>query len=216
MKTTRTAVLLGLLTAAFAPAAVVYDNSGNDLAQSFFWSSGWDELGDQVMLVGTDRQITSAQLQLFNLGVAGTFDATLRFYNEGSPVGAGLGEFTLTNLAAPDLATAGGVFTLLFSTSGLLAPDEVIFTLAVFNQSAGVDLGLNLLNPLVQGSSAAGFSIRRAGSSFSQEVGADLNYYLVLDAGSGAGTAVVPEPTPLVLTLWGVVLMVARKRPRFR
>lgn len=211
MEKTSSIFLLALLAAPLAPAGVIYDNSANDIGQSFFWSSGWDELGDQITLGGTDRSVTSAQLQLFNLGAAGTFDATLRFYNVGSPVGSGLGEFTLTTLAAPDFSTTGGVFNLTFSTGGVTLPDDVIFTLAVFNQSSGVDLGLNLFDPPVFGSSDSGFAIRRQGTSFSLESGADLNYYLVLDASSGAA---VPEPGAVWLVMGGIALGVVRRGKR--
>lgn len=209
MKITTSIFLLLLLAAPLAPAAQIYVNSANDIGQSIFWSSGWDELGDQITLAGTERSVTSAELQLFNLGSAGTFDATLRFYNVGSPVGSGLGEFTLTSLAAPDLTLTGGVFNLLFSLGGVTLPDDVIFTLEVFNPSNGVDLGLNLFDPPVLGSSDSGFAIRRQGSSFSLEAGADLNYYLVLDADSGAG---VPEPSSIWLAVGGIVFSLGAVR----
>lgn len=209
MKNTTSIFLLALLAAPLVPAAVIYNNSANDIGQSIFWSSGWDELGDEITLAGTDRNVTSAELQLFNLGGAGTFDATLRFYNLGSPVGSGLGEFTLTSLAAPDFTLTGGVFNLLFSLGGVTLPDDVIFTLAVFNQSSGVDLGLNLFDPPLLGSSDSGFAIRRQGSSFSLESGADLNYYLLLDADSGAG---VPEPSSFWLAVGGVALLAGAVR----
>ncbi|MCC6539821.1 MAG: hypothetical protein IT162_19895 [Bryobacterales bacterium] len=188
----RTALLAA--TAMAAQAAIVYSNTTNDLVQSILYADGgWEELGDQITLDGTARALNSASLQLYNRGAAGTFDATLRFYLPGAPVGADLGAFTLTGLNALDATGPEfGVFTIDFALGGLIVPDEVIFTLQVSALGAGVDLGLNLFNPPTAGSSDDGFHIARE-HSFGAVTGPPGNFYLELDA-SDAGATAVPEP----------------------
>lgn len=203
----RTALLAA--SAMAAQAAIVYSNTTNDLVQSIMYADlGWEELGDQITLDGTARALNSATLQLYNRGSAGTFDATLRFYLPGAPVGAELGVFTLTGLNALD--TAGpefGVFSIAFTLGGLRVPDEVIFTLQVSSPGTGVDLGLNLFNPPTTGTSDDGFHIARE-HNFDAVTGPPGNFYLELDA-SDAGATAVPEPSSFGLAAAAAGLMLA-------
>ena len=88
-----------LLAAGSASATTVYSNITTDTFGTVFYSTGpYTQIGDQITLSGTDRAASSASVQLYNNGgSAGTFDATLRFFNVGSPVGGQLGgNFSLT------------------------------------------------------------------------------------------------------------------------
>lgn len=152
MKTLLWATLsLALVGATTSQAAIVYDNTDEDTFLTYFYSSlGATQLGDSITLAGTDRLLSSATVQFFNNGFAGTFDATLRFWDLGSPntpIGpsfvqsASIGEF--------------GILDVTFSGLDLLVPDSLIFTVAVSNLSnaPNMDLGLNAFRGMMIGSS---------------------------------------------------------------
>src|SRR3954447_20874344 len=96
--------LLALTAAPGAFAGLLYDNTAIDTLHTLIYSVGpYTGIGDQIQLTAPGNAVT-ALLQLYNAGGPGNFDAELRFYETGGPVGAQL----------------GGVFTLpgVFSTGG--------------------------------------------------------------------------------------------------
>jgi len=59
-----------------ALATIVYDDTTTDTGDTLAYvANGFTQIGDQVHLAGTDRLATSATVQFFNFGAAGTFDA---------------------------------------------------------------------------------------------------------------------------------------------
>ena len=198
--------LLGLLAAATLPAASIYLNSTNDTSNAFLYSFGpFTELGDQILLGGTDRQAQSATVQFFDNGSDGTFDATLRFFNVGSPVGLQIGgSFTVTGISI----VSGDVATVTFPDLGsLVIPDSVIFMVSVGNLSTpDLDLGLSQFNPATLGSSDPAFFITNDGSSFAQTSSGTStdNFFFTLDATSPV--AGVPEPDTGFMAAVGLAL----------
>lgn len=135
--------LLSALVLSFpAWSAPVYDNSTTDTLNTYFYSVGaYTEIGDAVTLGGTDRTLTDAAVQFYNNGSStGTFDATLRFYSLAQNP---LGSFQNVGL------TIGGldILTVTFPSLNLTVPEQFIFTVAVSNVAAGLDLGLNAFEP---------------------------------------------------------------------
>jgi len=95
--------LLMLTTASGAWASLLYDNTSTDTGDTVLYSIGpYTALGDQIQL-DSAGVATQAEVELFNNGVAGTFDAELDFFNVGSPVGSFLGSSALT-----DISSVGG------------------------------------------------------------------------------------------------------------
>ena len=190
-------------------SATIYSNTATDLGESLFYAAGpYVQIGDQIQLAGTERDTTRAQVQLYNLGTAGSFDAILRFYAAASPVGAQLGpDFELTNQAAAELS----LIDLVFDTTGATVPNDLIFTLEVRNPTAGVDLGLNVYGPTpATGASDNAFLIVR-NSSFGATSGVSgSNLYFQLDADGSASA--VPEPVTWWMAGAGLVLLGLRKR----
>lgn len=189
-------LLLATLTPGLS-AGLVYDNSTADSGDSVFFSVGpYTEIGDRITLGGTNRLANEATVELYNGGSDGNFNATLRFYLPGSPVGAVLGVFSLIDL----FAASGSVFQITFTGLNLTIPDEMIFTLAVSDADSGVDLGVNLYDPPGSiGESATNFLIVRDGTFSALPAGVNSNVYFQLDA-SEVPTADVPEPSTVILT----------------
>lgn len=195
------AAIAGLCSNAFG--GVVYDNTATDLGTTLAYAvNGYTEIGDQIHLGGTERVASQATVQFFNNGSAGTFDAILRLYmvgpDSGTPVGSQIGpDVSLSSVVAPATNGLTG-FNVVFLLSGILLPDDLIFTVEISNQSAGVDiLGLDNYGPTPStGSSDSSFAIARNGSGFLQVLTADENLFFELQANADVG---VPEPSTFAL-----------------
>lgn len=208
-------VLVSLLAPIALHATIVFSNTTNDTGNTFLYSFGpYVEIGDQIALVSTQRAANTAVTQFFNNGgSAGTFDATLRFFQVGAPVGAQIGgSFTATGNSIASL----GVLNVSWALGGLVLPDNVIFTLSVSNLTGSPDLGLDLFDaPTVGTSSNAFFIAAKSGPIYSQvssgDVPADSNVYFSLDASAAS----VPEPGTMLLTLLALpAFALARRRLR--
>jgi hypothetical protein len=213
------ALALALLATCPSFATTVYDSTtGPDNNTTYIFSVGpYSQIGDSITLAGTDRLLTSATLRFFNVGDTGKFDATLRFWELGSPVASQFGSDYTTNVSL-DSFTAVDV---IFSSLNLLVPgnsNNLVFTIAISNRSNdAVDPGLIALTaaPLTDiGSSNASTLIVRIGAqAFSEEPAVapgEGNLFLRLEA-----TSEVPEPATLSMAAAAMlVLFVARKRSR--
>jgi hypothetical protein len=195
-------LVFAALLSAPAAGSIIYSNTTTDtLTSNGFAGNNATELGDQITLAGTDRFATTAVVQFFNQGTTGTFDATLRLFNVGSPVGSQIGSSVpVIGIAAP----SGGVFDVSFTLPLLLVPDNLIFTVAPTNQTAGVSLALNLFQPPTVGSSSNTTSIAKISGNYVTLGGTSQNEYFLLQA--------VPEPGTLGLV--GAVLGVTLLRRR--
>ncbi len=175
------------MVSAQAFGGIIYSNTTTDTLDTLaYTANGYTQIGDQVLLAGTDRLATLATVQFFNLGSAGTFDATLRLFNAGAPVGTQIGsDFVLTGIAAP----SNDIFNVAFSLPNLLVPDNLIFTVSMGSSSEGVQIiGLDMFEPPTIGSSDNTFAIVNNGTNFIQTGTPTENVFFELQATS------VPEP----------------------
>jgi hypothetical protein len=200
---------VSLLAPVALHATIVFSNVDTDTGGTVFYSTGpYVQIGDQLALGGTERSANTATTQFFDVGAgSGTFDATLRFFNVGSPVGSQIGSaFTVTGNAI----TSGNTANVSWSLGGLVVPTDVIFTVSVANLSSGLDLGLTLFDPPTSGSSSNQFFILYNGSTYSQgsQGNSQDNIYFLLDASVSA----VPEPSTILLVLLGLSLLASLHR----
>ncbi|MEP6538963.1 MAG: PEP-CTERM sorting domain-containing protein [Bryobacteraceae bacterium] len=196
--------ILAIICSAGLYASPVYSNTTTDTFDTVFFSVGpYSGLGDQVLLATGDRFATDATVQFFNNGSDGTFDAILRLYQIGAPVGAQIGsDFTVTGISAPTQS----VFNVVFNTGYTAVPDELIFLVYLTNTSAGLDLGLNMFEPPTVGSSDNAFMVSDAGG-FSQLGTNAENVYFQLDA-------TTPEPGTFAMFGGGLLAAILVNRRR--
>ena len=195
------AASLCLLSAQAFAGTIIYSDIASDTGDTLAYSAnGFTQVGDQIQLAGIDRLASLATVQFFNDGSSGTFDATLRLFNVGSPVGGQIGsDFVLTGISAP----ASDVFNVSFALPNLLVPDNLIFTVSAGNASAGVDIiGLDLFEPPTVGSSDNTFAIANDGTNFVQAATANENVFFELQA-----TSAVSAPEPVTAVLAGSALL---------
>ena len=196
-------VLALAVTAAVCPAGVIFSNTTTDAQDSAFYSaSGVTQIGDRLQLASA-AALTSLDAQFFNAGSDTTFDAVLRFYDSGNPVGSQIGgPFTTTSI----FIASGTSQTVTFSNLGnLLVPQDLVLTFSAENVSGGGDIGVNFFDPPTVGTSSESFFIVYDGSNFAQ-ASTNLehdNIYLQID-----GTALSPAPEPSTASLFAGALAV--------
>lgn len=202
--------LLVALTA-FACRADLYNNTVIDQQLSVFYSSGFTQFGDQIQLVSPGL-LHTVETQFYNNGSDASFDATLTFYNTGSPVGSQIGSsFTVTGILIAGFTSQ----TVTFANLGALSvPASVIVAFSVQNVSDGGDIGLNIFDPPSVGTSDSTFFMANDGTGLapvSTLLNID-NVYLRLD---DTVVSTVPEPSGATLLFGvGVVVAVSLKRRR--
>lgn len=188
-------------------ASTIYDNTTTDTNLSWIYSAlGVTQIGDTVTLGGTDRLLGSATVQFFNFAsTAGAFDAILRLWAVGSPVGAQIGtDFLVSNIAVSgyDLNTPGsGIVTVTFNNLNVVVPNNLVFTLETANPTGGVDMGVNIFGPSPSvGSSNDQEIVTNNGGFIAQAVNpGEGNLYLQLTA--------VPEPSTWLMLFSGVAMV---------
>ena len=205
-----------LLSLACAPGAwgsiLLYDNTTTDTGDTQLYSVGsYIALGDEIQLIsaGTANQ---AEVELFNNGGAGTFDAELDLFDIGAPVGAQIGSSDLTDITS----VGGDVLNLTFNLGALTVPQNLIFTVSVRNQlpddvNAPLDLGVDMFEPPTVGTSNPSFMIAEtSGPSFFQLTTTDEDVYFQL---SGIPVVMVaPEASSLILLATGLLFVGASRR----
>jgi len=211
MQTLKSALvpLLMLGWASAARAEILYNNTTTDTGDTFFYFNGsYTALGDQIQLASAGTAL-QAQVEMFNGGDAGTFDAELAFFSVGTPVGALLGSFDLTGISSVGLDVIDMTFNL---GAGLVVPQNVIFTVTVSNMSnSNMILGVDMFEPPTVGSSDPTFMIDESGGVYSQLGTVDEDVYFQL---SGTANASVPEASSVVLLGIGLVGLGLAQRSR--
>lgn len=151
-------VAASVFAAGSANATVVYDNSVNDLSVNF--NPGTNEVGDEIVLAGTDRYVTNFIFQYYATNLVGNEEVRVRFYkNDGPPSSSGpltpgtvfydSGFFNIGVFGATPRAT------LIFDRSTLqeyngndiLAPDSFTWSVQFRNMGGGGSFGETLYNP---------------------------------------------------------------------
>ena len=188
---------------------IAYRNTTTDTFDTVFYSAGpYSQLGDQIHLAGTDRLATIAIVQFFNNGATSTFDATLRLYGVGSPVGVQIGsDFVTTGITA----LAGSVFNVTFLSLNVTVPNDLIFTVSESNVSGAADIGVDMFEPPSIGTSNNQFMIVKQGSSFSQLATPRENVFFELDATT---VSTVPEPSSFAMLGCAIAILAASRKGR--
>jgi hypothetical protein len=208
----RTGILTLFLVAAGAPHAfggTIYNNlvpANDTLTGVDFTANGAYAIGDRIGLVAPST-VTLAVVELFNNGNSGTFDATLGFYQAGSPVGTLIGETTLTGVAVDQFS----VVDLYFALGHLDLPQDVVFLISPSNLSDGLDLCFELYaNPPAAGTNTADSAIVLSATGAAQ-----------VSTGPGGGNPALqlsqtdaPEPASWLLLGPGLALAAWRRRYR--
>lgn len=191
-----------------ANAVTVYDNTTVDTLFTYqYIANGYDGMGDRVTLAGSERSLTQATVEFFNLAnVGGNFSATISFYDPAAPTIL-LGSAS-SNFVIGATASALEITDATFSLSNVLVPNDVVFLVTVV--APGLDLGLTVFDgPTSIGSSDGTHFIARkpANPLFFSELAPAIpntpalgNIYLQLNATS----APVPEMPSAMLTLVGL------------
>jgi hypothetical protein len=197
---------MATLFAGSASAGILYStNPAADALNDVVFSSGpFTGIGDSIVLTGAGVANTAA-VEFFNDGSAGTFNASLTFFNAGTPVGSEIGSaYNLTGLSIGSNSELDATFQL----GSLTLPQDVVFLLEVSGLSAGVDPGVELdSDPTLAGSNTADTAIVLQGGTYSQEATGGGNPYFELTS------ATVPEPSSWLLIGSGLLGALAlRKR----
>ncbi|MEO8593788.1 MAG: hypothetical protein ABI759_10740 [Candidatus Solibacter sp.] len=203
-------LLLTMVSAPGAFAGLLYDNTAIPTPDTLVFSVGpFDAIGDQIHLVSAGIGQT-AQVEFYNAGGLGTFDAILRLYALGAPVGAPFGgDFTQTGI----VSLGNDVIGVAFNLGGLALPADLIFLVSLARVDAGMDLGLDFYEPPGTGSSDNSFLIAHSGG-FAQFATTDENlYFQITGEITGAET---PEPATWLMWSGALSAMVLlRRSPRF-
>jgi hypothetical protein len=203
-------ILTALLFSTPVWAAIVYNNTTNPTPDTLVYAAnGFTQIGDQISLAGTERSATSATVEFFSDGSAGTFDTVLDLFDVGSGplppvvVGSEIGSFTMTGVSAP----VNDILDVTFALGGIVVPDNLIFTVGVSNVGVGVDiLGLDMDEPPTVGSSDNTFAIANDGTNYIQTPTNNENVFFELDA-----VAAVPEPASCGLIGAALLALIYRR-----
>jgi hypothetical protein len=217
----RVSIVCGVLCAALlsgpASAAVVYDNSVNDLLTRL--NPGTQEVGDEIILAGTDRTATKFEFEYWGEPVVGGFtgrvDARVRFYiNDGalfqgvfSP-GTVFYDSGLFGIAATNRATLAITDFVTGATTPLAQnlPNRFTWSIQFSGLFPGDTAGVDIFSPPVVGNSFTDYWVNNAGSWALQTNIVSMDFAARLEA--------VPEPSVWALLGGGLVatLLVARRR----
>jgi hypothetical protein len=204
-------------------AAVIYDNSANDLSLRF--NPGTYQVGNEINLAGTERSLTNFSFEFWgtntaspgNITFAGSVKAEVRFYLNNGPTFNGYATpgtmFYDSGLFAVSTPTARSTFV--FNSSdfggGLFIPGNSLTWTVTFSGMGATDsVGLDLYSPSTVGSDfsdywenqGSGWALRTNSLSSSMTFGSHFE-------------AAVPEPSSITLSiLGGVGLFVALRRMR--
>lgn len=180
-------------------STLLYDNTTTDTGDTLLYSVGnYVALGDQIQLVSAGTA-TQAEVQLFNNGTGGTFDAELDLFNVGAPVGSFLGSSQLTGISS----TGMDVLNLTFDFgAGIAVPQDLIWTVSISNTSPGMDLGVDFYEPPTTGFSDNTFMIAATSGPSYFQLGTNMeNVFFQL-----SGATSTPEGSSF--TLLGSALLV--------
>lgn len=188
-------------------AAIIYDNTTTDMGSGLSYIlNSYTGVGDQIHLAGTERTATGATVQFYNSGtVSGTFDATLRLFQVGSPTQIG-SDVTMTSIFAPSGGASG--FNVSFSLPGIVVPDDLRFLVLISSVANGLNLEMSYYGPVPgTGTSDPTFAVGFNGALVSAPT-PDANLFFQLEA------ITVPEPSTLAMAGAAMAALLLRARRR--
>ncbi len=209
------ALAVGSITASLAQT-IVYDNTTTSLNNNFpllpEWRDDSAEVGDEVWLGGSDREITNLKLLFWYRGtVPGTFDAIIRFRPIEGPRPSPGAAFFESDLFV-NLPTTAGMNEYNFAIPHVIVPDRFAWTIEAKNRKGSVgELGPAYFNPATVGWSDDFFWQSDGGGEW-------INYSWGADpyANFGASLTAVPEPASLLGLVGGIGILARRRRNRSR
>lgn len=169
------ALLMGCCLSVSAVPVTIYDNSVNDLLTRF--NPGTAEVGDEILLAGSARQLTYFSFEYYGLATRSTFagnvQAEVRFYvNNGAlfngypqPNGSSFYDSGLFSVPAPTgrstfIFNAGADFP----AAGLFIPaNDITWSVQFTGMGAGDEVGVDLYSPPVVGSDYPDYWEKNAG-----------------------------------------------------
>lgn len=202
-------------------ATVIYNNSTNDLQTRFAYSG--NELGDEIVLAGTDRYLTNFSFEFFGtnllggLSYGGAPQARVKFYlNDGamfngySTPSSNFFDSGWFSIGAPTPRSTILFDTTDFGAGGLFMPVVSNFTWSVQFQNLGANdqVGLDLYNPPTVGLNYNDYWENNGGWMLETNNAVPVNFAAVF-------IATVPEPSSVGLFVLGG-LGVAATVMRFR
>jgi hypothetical protein len=180
-----------MLSALMVRGEIVYDNSTGDLTTRF--NPGLYEVGDEILLGGTARLVTTFIFQYYGENFSGNEEARVRFYkNDGpnSPSGpaepgtllfdSGLFSIIPTNRA-----------TLHFTGLSVLVPDSFTWTVQFSGIAAGESAGVDVYSPPTVGFNYDDYWDNTGSGWQLRTNGVPLNFAARIEA--------VPEPSSVAL-----------------
>jgi hypothetical protein len=213
MRSVSIVALLAVAVGAQAQA-IVYDNTttfGNRVQTllSDLVVEG-TELGDEVQLAGTAREVTELRLLFFYRGVdGGQFDARIRLLMDDGPGGTP-GTQLYASPLVESLDANNGLNEYTFAIPNVTVPDTVIWTIDGFNPVNITDeLGPAYFHPPTIGSSEDFFWRFDGQFEWTPYAWGGSPY-----ANFGAQITAVPEPATLAALALGASFLLGRRRQR--
>lgn len=210
-------------------AATIFDNSHNDLSTRF--NPGGLEVGDEILLAGTERYLTTFSFEYWGTAsgasFAGDVQARVRFYQNNGALVSGYaapgtapffdsGWLSFRQLGIGPTARNTLVFNagVDFPIAGLLMPVTSNMTWSIQFQGMGLGdaVGVDLYAPPTVGGDYADYWQNNGAGSWSL-----LTNTVPVDFAAVMQANLVPEPSTLVLSiLGGLGLLIVARRVRER
>ena len=199
-------------------AAIVYDNSSNDL--NFDLDPGTSEVGDEIFLDGTARWLSEFTFEYWGsaddpLAFAGSVEARIRFYLNDGPAypdveGAFLpstviwdtGTFAITPTERATLTFTDFVVGTTVPLTGLL-PDSLTWTVQFSGFGENDAAGVTIYSPPTVGNNFDDYWVND-GVAWTLQTN-------IIAMDFAARLSAVPEPSTLLLALLGLTAIVAGK-----
>ncbi len=209
-----TACVAAFLAGQSANASLIFDNSTGDQLERF--NPGLVEIGDEIILAGSDRLVTNFVFQYYGENFTGDELARVRFYiNDGPPSSGAARPGTIIYDSSPfsiaqtprstlvfDLATlaAGNLWN---PGQGIILPDSFTWTVQFYNpdNNLGYQAGVDLYGPPTTGYDYNSYWDNDPLNGWLLKTNATYNMNF------GARVEAVPEPNAIALGLGGALLV---------
>lgn len=209
------ALVAASLAASAAQAATVYDNATTYTTN--FFNPGASEVGDQVILGGTDRVGETFRFEYYGngLGSGGNTNETvrIRFYVNDGPLYPNTVFFDSGVQSLPHPNNADGRNTLQYDLTGstIILPDDFTWSVQFGGIDAGETAGLSLYTPPTFGNNYNDYWFNNGAT---WELRADTTNGIPINF--GASITAVPEPSTYMLAILGGICGFAfvNRRPR--
>lgn len=191
--------------------SIVYDNTTTYLNNNFpllpEWRDDSAEVGDEVWLAGTDRNVVQLSILIWYRGdIPGTLDARVRL--RGMTDMEEPGDILYESPLYQSLATLHGMNEYTFDIPAVQVPDRFVWTIQVYNRQGSVgELGPAYFDPATVGYSADFFWQSDMGSPWTPYSWGGDPF-----ANFGARIVAVPEPATCAALGLGLLALAIKRR----